>query len=165
MDVLSDKTELIIRRPTLEDIDFVIENIRNEDLVETRALGGKTVRECLETTPDIERNAWVWENNGVVICIFGVNPIVGGDHLGVIWLLATKFFDDNSITFAFKCKPIVKDVIKLFKYVFNYVYAENRKSIRWLKWLGFNVCKAEPIGKNGAKFHRFEMWNDECVIQ
>jgi hypothetical protein len=44
--------------------------------------------------------------------------------------------------------------------VFNYVYAENKKSIKWLEWLGFKVRDAQPIGINGANFHRFEMVND-----
>lgn len=154
------RTEQLVRRPTSADLDFMVENIRKEDLAEVEAMGGKTVRECLDETNDIQNTSWVWEHDGKVMCIFGVNPVEDSDRIGAIWMLATKFFDDYFMIFASGCKPIVEDMIKPFKYVFNYVHAENKKSIKWLQWLGFKVREAEPIGINGAQFHRFEMWNE-----
>jgi hypothetical protein len=37
----------------------------------------------------------------------------------------------------------------------NHVYAKNRMSIRWLKWLGFELGVAEPFGPSAALFHPF----------
>lgn len=159
------KTEQIVRRPTPADIDFLVENVREDDLIEVKAMSGKTIRECLEETAQIETNAWVWEYDGKVMCIFGVNPVDGTGNIGVIWMLATKFFDDKFMIFASACKPVLEDLLKPFRYVFNYVYVENKKSIRWLKWLGFTFKEATPIGIDGANFHHFEMWNEKCVIQ
>ncbi len=157
------KTEQIIRRPTLADLDFIVDNIRADDLAEVEAMGGKTVRECLDETTDIRNTAWVWEHDGNVMCIFGVNPVENTDGIGAIWMLGTKFFDDHEMIFASACRPILDDLISKFKYVFNYVYVENIKSIQWLMWLGFKISEAVPIGINGANFHRFEMWNEKCV--
>lgn len=152
------ETDQIVRRPTPEDVEFVIANIRKEDAKEVAAFDGDNVRDILETTPDLEHNAWVWERQGKVHAIFGVNPIKDHDKVGIIWMLATESFDEHFMAFAAACRVVVDEMIKGYKYVFNFVYVENRKSIKWLKWLGFDVRAAEPIGVNGAKFHRFEMW-------
>jgi hypothetical protein len=153
-------TDQIIRRPTARDIDFLVENIRDEDTAEINAMGGMTAREALDSTPNLDENAWVWEKNGKVMCIFGVNPIEELDRTGAIWLLGTKYFDDHHMVFAAACSSVFEELIKDYKMVFNYVYAENKKSIKWLEWLGFKVRDAQPIGINGANFHRFEMVND-----
>lgn len=158
-------TDQIVRRPTPEDVEFVIANIRDEDVAEITALDNGNVRDALYETPDLEKNAWVWEREGKVHAIFGVNPVEGLDKVGVIWMLATKTFDEHFMVFAAACKVVVEHMIKNYEYLFNYVYVENRKSIKWLKWLGFDIKPAEPIGVNGAEFHRFEMWNEQCAIQ
>lgn len=160
-----DKTDQIVRRPTPEDVEFIIANIRDEDAAEIAAFDGDSVRDVLAFTPDVEHNAWVWERHGKVHAIFGVNPIEGRDGVGIIWMLATKSFDEHFMAFAAACKVVVDVMIEKYEYLYNYVSVENRKSIKWLKWLGFDVRPSEPIGINGAEFHRFEMWNTKCAIQ
>lgn len=149
----------IIRRPDQADVQYMIENIRQEDIVEMEALDGTDVQQALSETPDLDQNAYVWEKDGKVMCMFGVNPLKEHDGVGVIWMLATEFFDEHFMIFAHGCKDVVKDMIDKYEYVFNYVYCENKKSIRWLKWLGFDIKDPEPIGHKGANFHRFEMIN------
>lgn len=160
-----DKTDQIVRRPTPEDVEFIIANIRDEDIAEIAALDGGNARDALFETPDLDKNAWVWERQGRVHAIFGVNPVEDRDRVGVIWMLATKTFDDHFMAFAAACKVVVEEMIKDYEYIFNYVSVENKKSIKWLKWLGFDVRPSEPIGIKGAEFNRFEMWNFKCVIQ
>lgn len=155
-----DDTDQLVRRPTPEDVEFVIANIRDEDAAEIAAFDGGNVSDALlRETPDMDKNAFVWERQGQVHAIFGVNPVEDRDKVGVIWMLATNTFDDHFMAFAAACKVVVEEMIKDYEYVFNYVHADNIKSIKWLKWLGFDVRDAEPIGINGAEFHRFEMWN------
>ncbi len=158
-------TDQIVRRPTPEDVEFVIANIRDEDVAEITALDGGNVRDALAETPDMDKNAFVWEREGKVHAIFGVNPVPDMDRVGVIWMLATKTFDEHFMVFAAACKTVFDAVVKDYEYLFNYVHSENKKSIRWLKWLGFDVKPAEPIGVDGAQFHRFEMVNEKCAIQ
>lgn len=158
-------TDQIVRRPTIEDVEHIIAHIRKEDAEEITAFNGGNVRDILTKTPDMNKNAWVWERESKVHAIFGVNPVPNMDRVGVIWMLATKTFDDHFMVFAAACKAVVATMIGNYEYLFNYVHVENKKSIRWLKWLGFDVKPAEPIGVNGARFHRFEMVNEKCVIQ
>lgn len=150
-------TDQIVRRPNPEDIEFIIQNIRDEDVEEVNAMGGGTVRDALMSTDNLETNSWVWERDGQVHAIFGVNPVPDREGIGVVWMLATKSFDDHLFAFTAACRAVVQQMVKGYDYVFNYVYEENRKSIKWLEWLGFTIRDAEGIGIDGAKFHRFEM--------
>lgn len=152
-------TDQIVRRPTPEDVEYIVAHIRKEDADEIAALDGGNARDALAETPDMDKNAFVWEREGKVHAIFGVNPVEGREKVGVIWMLAADTFDDHFMAFAAACKAVVEVMIKDYEYIFNYVYVENKKSIKWLKWLGFDVRPSEPIGINGAQFHRFEMWN------
>jgi len=158
-------TDQIVRRPTPEDVEYIINHIRKEDVEEIAALDGGNVRDALFETPDMDKNAFVWEREGKVHAIFGVNPVEEHEGMGVIWMLATESFDKHFMVFAAACKVVVEHMIKDYEYVFNYVYVKNRKSVKWLQWLGFDVRPPEPIGLNGAEFHRFEMWNEKCAIQ
>lgn len=149
----------IVRSARESDVDYLVENIRREDEIELYALDGSTIRESLDETPDLIKNSLVWEVDGKLVCMFGVTPVEGHDGAGVAWLLATKEFEKYTKMFAVRCKRVFLEVVKGYDYLFNYIHSENKSSIKWLKWLGFTICDAEPLGNKGANFHRFEMIN------
>jgi hypothetical protein len=45
----------------------------------------------------------------------------------------------------------------MFPEMRNYVDARHARSIRWLKWLGFTIEEARPMGFAGLPFHPFGM--------
>jgi len=149
----------VVRRPTDEDIDHIVDNIREADIEELEALDGTTVRESLDRIEDIENTSHVWEVEGKVMCIFGVVPQPGPLSSGVIWMLATEDFHKYAKIFARGCQDVVSDMINGYSYLFNYIHSENKVSINWLKWLGFKVNDPIPVGHEGANFHKFEMTN------
>ncbi len=151
--------DYIVRKPTKEDVEYLIEHVRPEDAAELDALDGSTIRETLEQIPDLYNVSQVWVVDGKPVCIFGVTPQDGPLSTGIIWMLAADTFDKYKKTFKTDHIDYVREMIKGFGYLFNYIHAENRKSIVWLKWLGFTVLDAIPIGHKGALFHKFEMKN------
>jgi len=152
-------TNYIVRKPTQEDVEYLIDHIRPEDAAELDALDGSTVRESLDETPDLLDNSQVWEVDGRVVAIFGVTPMSGPMKVGIIWMLATDEFHKNVRKFARYCKEVFKKMIKGYGYVFNYIHAKNTVSIEWLKWLGFEILEGRPLGHQGEIFHKFEMRN------
>lgn len=147
----------VVRKPDIFDVEYLIDHIRPEDQEEVDALDGSTVEQALEETPDLLGNSFVWEVDGKVVCMFGVTPCEDHEGVGIIWLLATSEFDKYTKMFAIRCKRVFEEVIKDYEYLFNYVYSENKKSIKWIEWLGFTVHDPEPLGREGAAFHRFDM--------
>ncbi len=153
----------LIRRPTQEDVEFLIANVREEDIEEIDALDGSTIRAALEETPNLLDNSEVWEVDGKVVAMFGVTPVEDHAGVGVIWMLATKDFHKNVRRFPARSKEVIANAIAKYDFIFNYVHTKNTKSIKWLEWLGFKMNDPEPIGHKGAMFTRFEM--RKCAIQ
>lgn len=149
----------IVRKPTEEDVEYLIEHVRPEDAAELDALDGSTIRESLEETPDLLNCSQVWEVNGKPVAIFGVTRQTGPMSVGVIWLLGTTEFHKYTMKFARYCKEVFERMIAGYSYVFNYIHEENKVSIEWLKWLGFRIYDGQPVGHKGAIFHKFEMKN------
>lgn len=152
-------TNHVVRKPTKEDVEYLIENIRTEDAAEIDALNGATIREVLENTEGLYDNSKTWEADGRVVCIFGVTPVNGPMKVGVVWLLATNDFHKYTKKFALNCQQVLKEMINEYGYLFNYIHSENEESIEWLKWLGFKVLDPIPLGHKGANFHKFELKN------
>jgi hypothetical protein len=48
-------------------------------------------------------------------------------------------------------------MLSLFPVLENMVDSRNKKSIRWLKHLGFTFSEAKPHPYSGVPFHDFEM--------
>lgn len=147
----------VIRKPNIFDVQDLARKARLSDKIEVQAFHGNTIEECLNGTPGLYKNSYVWEVNGNLVCMFGVTPV--DEDRGVVWLLGTDMFDKYSRLFAVKCKKVFEDVVKDYRYIFNYVHAQHDKSLRWLKWLGFDIHPAEPVGINGEMFHFFERYN------
>ncbi len=149
----------IVRKPTQEDVEYIIEHVRPEDEAELDALDGSTIRQSLDETPDLLDNSQVWEVEGKPVAIFGVTPMKGPLSTGVIWMLATTDFHKYARQFAGHCRKVVKEMIRGYGYLFNYIHSENRTSIVWLKSLGFDILDPRPLGHKGADFHKFELKN------
>jgi hypothetical protein len=154
----------LIRKPTQDDVEYLIDHVRPEDIEEVDAFDGSTIRESLEATPDLLENSEVWEVDGKVVCMFGVTPIDEFEQkVGMIWMLATPDFDKYSRMFAVRCQKVVEKMVSGYEFIYNYVHSKNEKSVAWLRWLGFKTYDPEPLGPRGEMFTRFEM--KRCAIQ
>lgn len=149
----------MIRKPTDDDIQDLIDNIRPEDKVEIEALSEYSLEDTIRASIQMQADAKAWVVEGKVACVYGVVPHQDSDKTGVIWMIATDIFDENRTTFARGCKKVFEEMIKGYDYLFNYIHSANHVSIEWLQWLGFTICEPEQIGRQGETFYRFEMIN------
>lgn len=149
-----------LRKPTVFDIVYLIEHMREADKREIKAFSGRTPEESFNATINLYETSTVWEMGGKVVCIFGTAPSGVPDEW-LIWMLATDEFDKNSKIFRKYCREIFGKMIEGKKYLYNHVHAEHKSAVRWLKWLGCKLYDAEPIGINGELFHKFEVMG--CV--
>lgn len=98
--------------------------------------------------------------NGTPVCMFGVTPrtlLAGG---GIPWMVAANSIRGHSITFLRRCRPVVKLWAAAYGRLENYVDARNTTAIRWLRWIGFTVYDAVPMGPDARPFHRFDMMGE-----
>jgi hypothetical protein len=88
--------------------------------------------------------------------MFGVARLSLLTRNGAVWMLGSDKIDEFPITFLRHNKEYIQDMAEGYDLLVNYVDSRNKKSIRWLKWLGFEIFPAEPAGILGIPFHRFE---------
>jgi hypothetical protein len=142
---------------SIDHIESMLPHIREADIVELWAANRVTPEDALLIGIGISTEAWTGLIDGKPVCIFGVAPasMLGG--IGVPWMVGTADIDKHAKAFLRRCKSYVKQMLRLYNYLVNYVDSRNTRAIAWLRWLGFTIYDAAPYGFDQAPFHRFEM--------
>jgi hypothetical protein len=141
--------------PNDELLRYVADNMREADALECQLLSGQTPLQALQRGSKMSHHCSVVVVNGRPCAVVGlvVTSVLTGT--GVPWLLATDYAVKQRRIFINNCKQGLDDMMQVCPNLKNFVHADNTTSIRWLKWMGFTVEPSQPIGKDGAHFHRF----------
>lgn len=147
-----------IRPATIEDAICVALNVREADRLEIWASDQLTPVAALVRAYNRSAACFCLVVDGEIACIYGVAPLSTLTGTASPWMIGTDLIKKNQFTFLRKCKKSVLDMVRPYSTLTNYVDSRNKLSIRWLKWLGFNVnARPEPYGAMGMLFHRFEL--------
>ena len=152
---MADKIE--IREIEEGDIAVLVRNMRKHDVQEVNAATRMGVRNAVETSVNLSTYAKTGLVNDELVCMWGVCPISLISSSGSPWMLGTDLIEKKQRIFLRRSKPWLEDIKKDYKTLENHVDERNTLSVRWLKWLGFEMNKAEPYGVNGELFHKFTM--------
>lgn len=147
---------VLVRDVLASDVEQLIANLRKEDKAEILAYSDDIAGTI---THALQHSAWARaaEVDGELACLFGVGPVSMLSESGVPWMLGTDVMNRNKrsvITFG---KQYIQAMLNEYPHLWNMVHAENKRSIKWLKRLGFTIHEAQPFGPNNAMFHPFEM--------
>jgi len=96
------------------------------------------------------------EIDGVPCAMLGlvVQSLLTG--AGSPWLLATNHALKYKREFLVQSPPVINEMLSICPRLWNYVHADNKVSIRWLKWLGFTIDDPQKLS-SGEYFHRFHL--------
>jgi len=97
--------------------------------------------------------AWAGIVDGSPICMFGVSE--WPDGTGRPWMIATEELEPNQKIFLRKCRICVDAMQEGYGILHNFVSAENKTAIKWLRWLGFTIGPLQPYGINDEPFYYF----------
>jgi len=130
---------LEFRPCVLSDVDIVLDNMRLPDIREC-ALVGVTPSMALNV-PFIEEGSkgFTITHKRKPIAMCGITPMDQYMHTGKIWFLGTKDVDAMWKSFYKHSKLILSFLCIDYDVVENYVPIDHDKTIRWLKWIGFQV--------------------------
>ena len=143
--------------PTEESIQFIADNMRDEDVTEVWATARHNPREAIDISIKCSHYASVVTINGTPMVILGlsVHNVLTGS--GAPWLLGTHQALGHKRKFLSETHQVVDAMLNICPNLHNFVYAENKISIRWLKWMGFSIGDPIPYGPAGELFHPFNM--------
>lgn len=144
-----------------EHIEPVSNNVRQQDIDEIYAVGGWTIRECLEWAFD--NSLWVSTilSDDEPVAILGVTPYQYLSEIGVPWMIATKSVTKIPVQFLRISRKYVQTISELYPILINYVDDRHKESIRYLESVGFSVFEPEPYGFLQIPFRKFML----CAVQ
>jgi hypothetical protein len=91
--------------------------------------------------------------DGQVVCMFGIGGKEG--EVGVPWMLASPLLTKISKQFLLECRGFLDEMSENYTSLYNVAWSKNETHIKWLKWLGFDIHPAKPMGPDGELFHEF----------
>ena len=140
-----------IRTPTLDDIVYISDNLRSDDLREIyEGAGLNPVLSILSSS--INSHSVVFNvPNGKTAGIAGVS------NDGCIWMLYTPAIEDYPITFVREARRWIDNLPQPILY--NWADIRNTVHLKLLKHLGFKFLNVVPYGPNALPFVEFVRLN------
>lgn len=143
-------------RPSDDALRYIAENMREGDAAELRAAGCDDFLETLHSGVEKATHSAVAKIEGEPVCVFGVAEHNRLTRTGIPWMLSAGRIEQYKRAILEQSPSVVAEMRGVYPRLFNYVHAENRISVRWLKWLGFELDAPVKM-QTGAMFHRFHM--------
>jgi hypothetical protein len=85
----------------------------------------------------------------------GMSCLLGGHHTP--WLITGTPVDRHRKDFLRLTRARIGEMRRRYPLMVNYIHADYAESVRWARWLGFEVAPPEPMGPLGEKFVRITM--------
>lgn len=146
------------KKPVREDVLYVADNMRKADQEEVWASSQLRPRDALIESWEVSSHCTVATWDGVPVAVFGLATHSFKPGEGVPWLLATDKIDEVAVSFVKESRKVIDLMQEKCRYLSNYVHCKNRKSIRWLKAMGFTVSvNREKFGPVNEEFYYFYM--------
>jgi hypothetical protein len=140
------------KRKNNNDLIYVLSNLREPDIKELQLLmGDDWYNRVLKNWKQLSGVRIACLDNGKPVAIFGVMKV--GD-VGSVGMLATQDIEKELRSFLILGRKWVDVQLRKYNVLTNFVYSENTKAIRWLKWLGFSVENHSGIGDKFLRFQR-----------
>jgi hypothetical protein len=138
------------------DAEELFKNLRPADRDELMAMSGE-VYFSIKWSIMSSRYSWAFEVDGELACLLGIVEGSLISRFGIPWMLGTTVLDKNVGVLIRHSRKYYEEVKGKYPHLVNFVDARNTKSIRWLKWLGFEFGEARDMGVANVPFYRFEL--------
>jgi hypothetical protein len=147
------KHKVIVRDAEAGDIGSLALTMRRADREEIWAQSRSAPEESLKYAFEHSELALTVIHDGKIAAMFGIVPISLISNRAIIWLLSSEEVPKMGLTFAKYSRPFIKMFLNLYPVLENWVDARYTKALSWLKFCGFTVEAAEPIGIDRLPFN------------
>jgi len=148
---------ILFRQSVQEDVNIIAGSMRVADIAELKA-GGSDPLSALQLGLDSsDVCVTVTTLDGEPFAMYGVAPGCVLTGMGRPWLLGTDTSLKYKREFLTATYSVINSMLSMYPRLENYVHVDNRISVRWLKWMGFNMDDPFVSPVSGEKFMRFWM--------
>jgi len=168
MDLFHPTATIEVRPATGEDVKFLAERLRPEDVAEIVAASGLKPIIALGQGFVESEQCWVVTYKGEPCAIFGVveSPHVQWARFGRVWLLGTDKVQLWSLTFHKLTALWIRKLSEGYAILGNVVDERQTAHLRWLKRVGFKqIRRYDQYGHLGLPFVELVAFTEEinCV--
>ena len=147
----------VYRPATMDDIIYVAENMRDEDVQECAACG-RAPLDALSQSYTVSSACYTLvspDNNPSAI--LGVASGILSESFGAVWMLGTDDIRKHKFHFIKHCKQGLDALFDASgkEALYNYTYADNALHHQWLRWLGFVFLRRVELPPYGHSFYEF----------
>jgi len=146
---------ITLRQADPLDPEDLAPRLREWDIIEVLATGSDPLTSL--TRPfwnNCGSYTYSFEIDGVLAGMCGFAPLTIRE--ASIWLLGSKEIDEAGIRFLPASRAWLNGIPPYPPVLFNYVPERRTQSIRWLRWLGFDIGE-EILHLRGVRFRRFAL--------
>lgn len=155
MKIYYDQNSIIIRDSVPGDIEEMESKLRKEEVAEIYAAAHQDPRMCLSVSFSISSLCLTAVHEGKPFAMFGLVPDSLLGRTAQVWLLTTDDVLKVKTRFLKLSRDIIKSFLRRYSYLYNWVDARHKLSVRWLEWCGALVAPAHPFGPEDVPFHYF----------
>lgn len=127
-------------------------DIRPEDRAEMMASHGLEPLTGLQLALRVSKTSKAILDGPTVLAMFGVAH-AEGDQAASVWLLAANSVRRLPIAFMRVCARELSLLAAAWGRLVNMVWTENKRALRLVQALGFEVLEPVPFGVSGLPFH------------
>lgn len=133
----------------VEYLEFIIENIRDEDFQEMQALWGiswkKEMMNSLMNTNCIFSMAQNKSGKIIPIAVGGFQKVFPSNpKIACVWLISSAFVKENKKEFFKDISFILEKASTEYSIFYNFIYKSNYEAKNWLKKFGFKFDNPNP---------------------
>ena len=134
-----------VRQSTQSDVNYLADNLRQEDRLEVLASHGSTLQ-ALQDGFNNSEECWTFEvqDTKEIAGMYGLGKI--DDTTGMPWLLTAPAIHKVWLPFLRQSKEWVKEANTKYPVLTNYCDERYTVAIKWLQFVGFTFINKRQIG-------------------
>ena len=135
---------IFVRPAVPRDCERLAPKVKPDDILEVEATGNCTALEALHKGLDGDECLYAYCGHYYgPIAMYGISSYKDGDGttVGVPWMLSREFKDHQKREVWRHSKEAIERWSQQHAYLIQWVPTVNKKTIRWLKALGFECCE------------------------
>lgn len=158
------KGNFIVRDSIEKDIQEIADNMRQSDIKEIWASHHYKPLEALKISFRDSILCMTVELDGKAIAMFGASPEGLFSKRASVWLLASDELTKIQRIFIKQSRAFINYMLTFYPYLYNYCYAKNKKTIKWLRFCGASFLGEIPFGVEKEMFNYFVFQRSkQCV--
>ena len=131
--------EIEIRPANIDDALDLAPRLRRDDKWEVMCSSGLNSVDALTQSIQFSEMCWTALLDGRPEIIWGVCKFPPNPKMGIVWLLSSEEMYKIPGRFVKESIRYVNKMLNVFPTLFNYVYANNMPSRKWLESMGFEA--------------------------